>query len=165
MSHITTEYIVIEQYIMNYYGKFYNFINEIFFMFKLLNVSILIVVLNIKPSFAEKQKIQINTGATFYSSEFLGQKNNLKSSNKVVVNLSTRYDLNNLSSQVALSFDGSNRLLLDGSYLQYVSGITTFGFGAIDRQWSFSDKTSLILSNNARPIKSVYLKLNNKFNK
>jgi hypothetical protein len=35
--------------------------------------------------------------------------------------------------------------------------------GAIDRNWSFSDNTSLILSHNARPIKSVYLKLNNGF--
>lgn len=37
----------------------------------------------------------------------------------------------------------------------------TLGAGSVDRNWSFSPKTSLILSSNARPVKSIYLSFNN----
>ena len=40
----------------------------------------------------------------------------------------------------------------------------TFGAGKVDRNWSFSDNSSLILSSNARPINSVFAKLENNFN-
>ena len=62
-----------------------------------------------------------------------------------------------------MNYDGYNNFTLDGSYLQYTQGIATYGCGAVDRHWSFSENTSLILSHNARPSKSIYLKLENRF--
>ncbi|MDA8645407.1 capsule assembly Wzi family protein, partial [Amylibacter sp.] len=75
----------------------------------------------------------------------------------------TRIDLKNSSSQLSLNYSGDEKYTLDGSYFQYIKGIATYGVGAVDRHWSFSNNTSLILSNNARPSKSIYLKLENRF--
>ena len=93
----------------------------------------------------------------------MGLKNGLKSSDKGIAKLNIKYDLDNLSSQLAFNYDGYDKSTFDRSYLQYTKGIATYGVGAIDRHWSFSDKTSLILSHNARPTKSIYLKLKNRF--
>ena len=56
-----------------------------------------------------------------------------------------------------------NGLNFDGSNIQYKKGIAKFGFGRINRNWSFSKKSSLILSSNARPFESIYLNLEDKF--
>ncbi|MDA8760462.1 capsule assembly Wzi family protein [Amylibacter sp.] len=74
-----------------------------------------------------------------------------------------KHDTANSTSQLALNHDGHNNLTFDGSYFQYTRGIATYGVGSVDRHWSFSDNTSLILSNNARPSESIYLKLENRF--
>jgi hypothetical protein len=115
-----------------------------------------------QPSFAKNQSLSISTSLTFHSKPFLGLQNNLRSSDKVISKFNIKYDTDNSASQLALNYDEYNDLTFDRSYLQYTSGIATFGVGAIDRQWSFSDRTSLILSHNARPFKSIYLKLENK---
>ena len=73
--------------------------------------------------------------------------------------LNVKYNLNNSSSQLALNYKKNDKFTFDGSYFQYTSGIATFGLGLINRHWSFSDNTSLILSQNARPSKSIYLQL------
>lgn len=44
---------------------------------------------------------------------------------------------------------------LDGSYLAGALGNWVFGVGAIDRWWGPSSNTSLILSNNARPVPAL----------
>ena len=71
------------------------------------------------------------------------------------------YDTINSVSKLGLNYDEYNNFTFDGSYLQYNKGIATIGVGSINRLWSFSDNTSLILSHNARPTKSIYLNLKN----
>ncbi|MDB2332755.1 capsule assembly Wzi family protein [Amylibacter sp.] len=83
-------------------------------------------------------------------------------SNTEKENQNINHKFNSLSSKIALNFDKHNNLTFDGSYIEYTHGITTLGFGSIDRQWSLSNNTSLILSHNARALKSIYLKLDNK---
>ncbi|WP_166253996.1 capsule assembly Wzi family protein [Marinobacter salicampi] len=46
---------------------------------------------------------------------------------------------------------------LDGSYLAATAGNWVFGAGAIDRWWGPGWQSSLILSNNARPVPAVWL--------
>ena len=48
-------------------------------------------------------------------------------------------------------------LRLDGSYLAATAGNWVFGAGAIDRWWGPGWQSSLILSNNARPMPAVWL--------
>ena len=117
------------------------------------------ITFSVQPTLAQNQALNIATSLAFHSESFLGLQNGLKSSDKGIAKLNIKYDLDNLSSQLAFSYDGYDKSTFDGSYLQYAKGIATYGVGAIDRHWSFSDKTSLILSHNARPTKSIYLKL------
>lgn len=60
----------------------------------------------------------------------------------------------------ALSLGYANdmeKVILDGSYVQLEYGDWVAGVGAIDRHWGPSNYTSLILSDNSRPLKSLYL--------
>jgi hypothetical protein len=115
------------------------------------------------PTFAQNQSIDINSSLAFYSKSFLGLQDNLRSPDKGSAKFKVRYDTDNSISQLAFNYDRNNNLNLDGSYFQYTKGIATYGVGAVDRNWSFSNNTSLILSNNARPVESIYLKLENRF--
>lgn len=114
-------------------------------------------------TFAQNQSIDINTSLAFHSKSFLGLKNGFRSSDKAIPKFNIKYDTDNSTSQIALNYGRNNNFNLDGSYFQYTRGIANYGVGAVDRHWSFSNNTSLILSNNARPSKSIYLKLENRF--
>jgi hypothetical protein len=115
------------------------------------------------PIFAQNQTLRSSVILASFSERFLGLQNDLRPSNKEMANFSMSYDLYNLSSQLAINYDRYKKFNLDESYFQYTKGIATYGIGAINRHWSFSENTSLILSHNARPSKSIYLKLKNKF--
>jgi len=130
---------------------------------RLLLLLFIFITLSVHPIFAQKQTLRISTFLAYHSEYFLGIKNNLRSSDKSRSKFNIKYDTVNSASQLTLNYDEHNNFTLDGSYLQYTKGIATFGVGIIDRHWSFSDNTSLILSNNARPFESIYLKLENTF--
>ena len=130
----------------------------------MLRFIFLFILINTQPIFAQTQPVQVKTNLTFFSERFLGVKNKLRYSDKGIAKLDVRYGLKNLSSQLSFNYGDDKKYTLDGSYLQHTSDIITFGVGSIDRHWSFSNNTSLILSRNARPSKSIYLKLDNEFN-
>ena len=130
-------------------------------MYRVILISIF---LNTQPVFSQTQSIQIKNDLAYFSESFLGVKNKYRYSNKDIAKVDLIYVNKNLTSQLSLNYNQNNTYTLDGSYLQYTSGIITFGVGSIGRNWSFSDNTSLILSQNARPTQSIYLKLENKFN-
>ena len=133
-------------------------------MFKSWFYFSIFIVLSTQTTFAQIQPLHINTSLAFNSQKSLSSQNDLRSPNKVISKFNVSYTSDNLSSHLALNYDRKNKYTLDESFLQYTSGIATYGFGSIDRNWSFSNKTSLILSHNARPLESIYLKLKNKFN-
>ena len=56
--------------------------------------------------------------------------------------------------------DDDEDLRLDGSYLAATASNWVFGAGAIDRWWGPGWQSSLILSNNARPVPSVWVTRN-----
>jgi len=132
-------------------------------MYKIICFILTFIIINIQPIFAQTQSIQIKTDLNFFSKNFLGVKNGVRYSTKNTTKLDLKYDLKNSSSQLSLNYTGDGKYTLDGSYLHHTSGIVTFGGVSIDRHWSLSNNTSLILSQNVRPIKSVYLKLENNF--
>ena len=132
-------------------------------IYKLQFYLLLLITFNAHPIIAQDQQLHASASIASNSARFLGFQDGLRSSNKGVLNLDIKYDTENVSSQLALNYDEYNNSTLDRSYLQFTSGIATFGIGAVDRHWSFSDKASLILSHNARPSKSIYIKLKNNF--
>jgi hypothetical protein len=132
-------------------------------MLKLYFFLIFFIITNGHPTFAQNQLIGINSSLAFYSKSFLGLQDDLRSPDKGTAKFNVKYNTDNSISQLAFNYDRNNNFNLDGSYFQYTKGIATYGVGAVDRHWSFSNNTSLILSNNARPSESIYLKLENRF--
>jgi hypothetical protein len=130
---------------------------------KLLALLFILTINSAHPIFAQKQPLRISTFLAYHSERFLDLENNLRSSGKGISKFNIKYDTVHSESQLALNYNGYNNINFDGSYLQYTKGIATYGVGKVDRHWSFSDNTSLILSKNARPSKSIYLKLKNRF--
>ena len=132
----------------------------------MLKSSILLLLFasfSLKPIFAQNQKFDINSSVAFHSKKYFGSLNAPRSTNNKLAKLSIKYATSRPSFKLALNYIEDNNFNFDSSYLQYSSGIVTFGIGTIDRNWSFSENTSLILSNNARPSKSIYLKAKNNF--
>ncbi|MEX2474389.1 capsule assembly Wzi family protein [Marinobacter sp.] len=62
-----------------------------------------------------------------------------------------------LNPSVAADPEDDESYRLDGSYIAATTGNWVFGAGAINRWWGPGWQSSLILSNNARPIPSVWL--------
>ena len=123
----------------------------------------LFILINTQPIFAQTQPLQIKSDLYLFSKSFLGSKNNIRHSNKGIAKLDLRYGFKNSSSQLSFNYSGDEEYTLDGSYLEHTAGIITLGVGSVERHWSFSNNTSLIMSQNARPNKSIYLKLDDNF--
>ncbi|MEQ6884149.1 capsule assembly Wzi family protein [Salicola sp. Rm-C-2C1-2] len=66
-----------------------------------------------------------------------------------------------LSPSFTQSPDDDDEVRADGSYLAFSAGNWVFGVGSIERWWGPGWQSSLILSNNARPIPSVWINRRN----
>ena len=130
---------------------------------KLLTLLFIFITFSLHPIFAQKQTLRISTFLAYHSERSLDLKKSLKPSNIITSKFNIKYNTLRSTSQLALNYDGNDNFNLDGSYFQYTNGIATYGLGAVERHWSFSDNTSLILSNNARPPVTIYLRLENRF--
>ena len=117
-----------------------------------------------QPLFAKDTNLKVSVGTSFNSKNTLGFYNNLRALNKSNINFNLEYSKRNLSSQLSLNFDDYDQLSFDGSYVSFTKGIANLSIGKVDRIWSFSKKSSLILSSNSKPLEALSLKLENKFN-
>lgn len=73
-------------------------------------------------------------------------------------NLAYENDLGDLRYRLSLGFDSDDgEILFDDSYIEHDFGLWTFGVGAKDRHWGPSRYTSLVLSDNTRPVPGVYV--------
>ena len=133
-------------------------------MYRILYILLLLISINTQPIFAQTRSVQIKTDLAFFSENFLGLKNNLRTQNKNNVNFNLEYSKRSLSSQLSLNFDDHDKLSFDNSYVNYKKGIANLNIGKVDRIWSFSEKSSLILSSNSRPLEALSLKFENRFN-
>ena len=106
----------------------------------------------------------MSVGTAFNSGNVLGVYNNLRTQNKSNVNFNLEFSKRSLSSQLSLNFDDHDKLSFNNSYVNYEKGIANLNIGKVDRIWSFSKKSSLILSSNSRPLEALSLKLENRFN-
>ena len=133
-------------------------------MYKLSFIFVFVISLNTQPLFSQNDNLNMSVGTTFNSGNVLGVYNNLRTQNKNNVNFNLEYSKRNLSSQLSLNFDDHDKLNFDNSYVNYENGIANFSIGRVDRIWSFSKKSSLILSSNSRPLEAISINLKNKFN-
>ena len=133
-------------------------------MYKFFFIFLFSTLLNIQPLYSQGNTLNMSVGTAFNSGNILGIYNSLRTQNKSNVNFNMKYSKKSLSSQLSLNFDEHNKLFFDNSYVNYEKGIANLNIGKIDRIWSFSKKSSLILSSNSRPLEAFSLKLENKFN-
>jgi hypothetical protein len=133
-------------------------------MYKFLFIFLSATLLNTQPLFSQATNLNMSIGTSFNSKNTLGLYNNLRVQNKNNINFNLEYSKRSLSSQLSLNFDDHDKLSFDNSYVNYEKGIANLSIGKIDRIWSFSEKSSLILSSNSRPLEALYLKLENRFN-
>ena len=103
----------------------------------------------------------INTLTSLQNKKTLQQVKFGSSSSTNFGNINQKVNINNLHTNLSLTFQSHETISHDGSYLEYKTDHLTMGIGKINRMWSFSPNTSLFLSNNARPTKSAYLKIDN----
>jgi len=133
-------------------------------MYKFFLIFIFATFLDTQPLFSQNDALNMSVGTAFNSGNVLGVYNNLKTQNKSNVNFNLEYTKRNLSSQLSLNFDDHDKLSFDNSFINYEKGMANLSIGKVDRIWSFSEKSSLILSSNSRPLEAISLKLENKFN-
>ena len=133
-------------------------------MYKFFLIFIFATFLNTQPLFSQNDTLNMSVGTAFNSGNVLGVYNNLRTQNKSNVNFNLEYSKRSLSSQLSLNFDDHDKLNFDNSYVNYKKGIANLSMGKVDRIWSFSEKSSLILSSNSRPLEALSLKLENRFN-
>jgi hypothetical protein len=133
-------------------------------MYKFLFIFVIATSLNTQPLFSQNDNLNLSVSTAFNSGNVLGFYNNLRSRNKRNVNFNLEYSKRSLSSQLSLNFDDYDKLNFDNSYVNYEKGIANLSIGKVDRIWSFSKKSSLILSSNSRPLEALSLKLENRFN-
>ena len=80
------------------------------------------------------------------------------------IGLMAKYEINSLSAGLNLNFNNKQKITFDNSYFDFKIKNGVIGIGKISRNWSFSQNTSLFLSHNARPAKSIYVNLNSRTN-
>ena len=133
-------------------------------MYKFLFIFLVATLLKIQPLYSKDNNFNLNVGTSFNSKNTLGLYNKLRPPNKSNTNFNLVYSKRNLSSQLSLNFDDYNKINFDNSYVNYDKGIAKLNIGKVNRIWAFSKKSSLILSSNSRPLETISLKLENKFN-
>ncbi|MDA7738790.1 capsule assembly Wzi family protein [Amylibacter sp.] len=132
-------------------------------MHKFIFTFVFSTLLNTQPIFAQDSDLMMSVGTSFNSKNTLGFYNNIRAQNKSNINFNLEYSKRSLSSQLSINFDDQDKLKFDNSYINYEKGVTNLTIGKVDRIWSFSEKSSLILSSNSRPLEAISISLKNEF--
>jgi len=113
------------------------------------------------PTIGISEPINSSVWSYLQSQDLFGKVSGPSLAIKNSIGTNQLFKTNRLATNLALSFDNTSDLKLDGSYLNYNLKNFTIGVGKTHRKWSFSPLTSLFLSNNARPADSIYLGVKN----
>jgi len=88
---------------------------------------------------------------------FEDHKYQIKSDNSIGINV----DYTNKYFDTKFVVKKNKNLIFDDSHITFNYKNVKLGLGKISRNWSFSPRTSLFLSENARPTDSIFLKIRN----
>jgi hypothetical protein len=133
-------------------------------MFKLFYILLLTTLINTQPLFSQDTDLMLSVGTSFNSKNTLGFHKNVGTQNNSNINFNIEYSNRNFLSQLSINLDDHDKLNFDNSYVNYKKGIANLNIGKVERIWSFSKKSSLILSSNSRPFEAISIKLKNNFN-
>ncbi|MDC1398217.1 capsule assembly Wzi family protein [Octadecabacter sp.] len=116
------------------------------------------IVLMCAPAIkAESTTIQLSLGG----GEVLNSRQIFGASSQAAIRSSYATTFGRLDLQLSLAAeDNAKTFNADGSYVNLNLGDWLLGAGAVDRNWSYSPNTSLILSANARPMPTGYIRKN-----
>lgn len=120
----------------------------------------LAVTTTISPALASAEgSFSLTAGAL--SGGFLTQQDHFgfgAGQDNYFANLAYENEVGDLRFRLSLGFDSDDgEVLFDDSYIEHDFGLWTFGVGAKDRHWGPSRYTSLVLSDNTRPVPGVYV--------
>jgi hypothetical protein len=133
-------------------------------VYRYLLIFISYTLLSTQPLFPQDTDLMMNVSTSLNSKNTLGPYNNIRTQNKSNVNFKLKYTKRNLSSQFSLNFDDHDKISFENSYINFEKGIADLNIGKVERIWSFSRKSSLILSSNSRPLEAISINLKNKYN-
>ena len=107
---------------------------------------------------AEKQKNKFWINTNKQKSFSISDAKNKYLNN--TIGFQSKKTYNNIGSNISIS-QHNNKLIFDQSSIKFNNKNISIGFGKIDRNWSFSPNTSLILSTNARTSDSFFFHIDN----
>lgn len=112
---------------------------------------------------AFSEPLEIKAWVNFETKEkFIIDNNNEKLlGNSTGIKIKKKY--RDLKSSVSLNFTSRDKIQYDHSYLEFNSNRLLIGIGKINKNWSFSPNSSLILSKNARPYKTIYFNIKDSY--
>jgi hypothetical protein len=110
---------------------------------------------------AQEANFSINYSIGYHTKNTLDKRQYRNISKSPIISLSTNHITKNTNLHLKFSKLEHNKIFLDYSDINYSNANYKLGIGSIDRNWSFSPNTSLILSSNSRPSPSIYLHVEN----
>ena len=131
---------------------------------KFLLTFIFTTLLTTQPLFSHDTDLKMSVSTSFNSKNTLGFYNNVRAQSKSSIKFNFEYMKKNFSSNLSLNFDDYDKFNIDNSDVNFKKGIANLNIGKLDRIWSFSKKSSLILSSNSKPLEAISIKLKDKFN-
>jgi len=126
--------------------------------YRILLKTLFLAIITIIPNILFSDPLKIHTWAnTSIKKSFPSRimQNNLNIS---TAGFQLKKSSKKITSKIAVSTNKDYGLYFDQSFIELKNKNTIFGIGKINRNWSFSPNTSLILSQNARPTSSIYFK-------
>ena len=109
------------------------------------------------PTPSRSQNLKLKSWVNVSSNQLLANNDYIHSDLGNNFGTNFHFKKNNISSNLTLAVSKKNNLVFDNSNIEFNLKHVKFGLGKINRNWSFSPNTSLILSKNARPSNSIYL--------
>jgi hypothetical protein len=116
------------------------------------------ILLFLAPISAFSEPLKFRSMINIQSKKSFPQSMNNNSFLNDSIGIQASKNFHNFKTNLTLSIEQTDKkyLLYDHSFIEYKHKNNIYGIGKIDRNWSFSNYTSLILSNNARPSNSIY---------
>jgi hypothetical protein len=108
------------------------------------------------PLSASSENFEIKSWVNKETKKSLYSNSNQLNLSNDKVGFSVLKTFNNIASNITMNLHQKQQLTFDQSFIEYKNKNTRYGIGKINRNWSFSPNTSLILSSNAPPATSIY---------
>ena len=135
---------------------FITFHNGIFFK------SFICVLLVLLPNMVMSESKNINIWLNYETEKKFTQSTYQDDFHKETIGFEIKANKNKVYSNLTLNLKKNKKIVFDHSYLTYSIRNNSVGIGKIARHWSFSPRSSLILSSNSRPSDSIFFTIANK---